>query len=101
MRRDPQGWAADMEPRCARFEQAIKAATGSSARITCDPRHDDLVVTLGSPPHPASAGRVADILSPLWPGFLAPAGVCLVLVDGGAWDGEAMALRFHRRRTSE
>lgn len=43
--------------------------------------------------------RVADSLASLWPGLLAPADVELVVVNGDTWDAEAMALRFHQRRT--
>ena len=100
MGRKPAAWATDVGRRCDRYEKAVRAATGCDAKLTCDAKRDQLILTLTKAPHPAALNSILDELSPLWPGLLAPAGVSLLVVDGGEWDGEEMALRYFQRRTA-
>ena len=90
--RSPHDWAARLAPECAAYERRLQRATGRRATLRCDRDHDELVVEVRDL-HPAHVGTVADELAPLWPGFLAPAGVTLHVVDGDSRDHEAMALR--------
>lgn len=88
------GWADRLRSDLHTHERAVCRATGRPARLSCDDRNDELVVDLRGL-HPSHLTVIADTLAPLWPGFLAPSGVALVVVDGDVWDHEAMALRSH------
>lgn len=90
-------WASRLEPECGEHENRVTRAIGRPAAVRCDADHDELVVEITNL-HPAECGAVADELSGLWPGFLAPAGVSLRIVDGEVWDYEAMALRSFELR---
>lgn len=90
-------WASRLEPSCPVYEERLERAVGRRATVRCDWQRDVLVVEMPDL-HPSKIDDVADELSTLWPGFLAPAGVSLRLVGGDEWDNEAMALRSHRLR---
>lgn len=85
-------WASRLEPECGEHQERLTRAIGRPTVLWCDGDHDELVVEVVNL-HPAQAAAVADELSGLWPGFLAPAGVSLRIVDGEFWDNESMALR--------
>ena len=63
-------------------------------------KRDELIVDILDL-NPSQLSTVADELSTLWPGFLAPAGVSLRILDGQTWDHEAMALRSFTLRHQE
>ena len=91
-------WASRLEPERAEYETRLSRAIGRPAAVECDWERDELLVHVASL-HPAHEGTIVDELATLWPGFLAPAGVSLRIVDGDLWDNEAMALRcFELRR---
>jgi hypothetical protein len=93
------GWAAQLRIDLRNHERALGGATGEPVRLSCDDRNDELVVDLRGL-QPAHMPVIMDTLAPLWPGFLAPSGVALVVVDGDVWDHETMALRCHEMHGS-
>ena len=99
-RSNGHSWASRLEPECTAYERRLSRAIGRRALVRCDPDHDELIVDILDL-NPSQLGVVADELSPLWPGFLAPAGVSLRVLDGQTWDHEAMALRSHTLRHQE
>lgn len=92
-------WANRLGPECGYYEALVAQAAGRSASIVCDGARSRLVVTV-----PGLDGEqvdlVVDLLATLWPCFLAPAGVSLVVNGSARWDHGAMALRY-RARLSE
>lgn len=93
-------WATLLEPECTGYERLLFRATGRRALVRCDADHDQLVVDVLDL-NPSQLGSIADELSALWPGFLAPAGVTLRVGDETVWDHEAMALRSFSLRRGE
>ena len=85
-------WASWLAPECSTYERLLTRAVGRRALVWCDGDHDELVVDVVGL-NPRQLSIVADELSTLWPGFLAPAGVSLRVLEGQTWDHEAMALR--------
>lgn len=67
-------------------------AIGRRPLIEADDETNEVRVSVPNV-HPSEIDAIADALAPLWPGFLAPLAVELVLLDADRWDGEAMALR--------
>lgn len=90
-------WASRLEPECGEHQDRVARLIGRRTVVRCDADHDELVVEVANL-RPAQCGAVVDELSGLWPGFLAPAGVSLRIVDGEVWDNEAMALRSFELR---
>lgn len=90
-------WATRFEAERVCHEDRLAQVTGQPTLVWCDSGNDELVVEVVNL-HPAHLEVVADELCGLWPGFLAPAGVSLRVVDGDVWDNESMALRSFRLR---
>lgn len=85
-------WPVRVAPFLDDYETTLSQLTQCEVIIACDPIGNRLRVVIDGA-HPAHLERVADTLSGLWPGLLAPAGVGLSIVDGDDWDAEDMAVR--------